>query len=204
MFTDEDLLEPETSSTPPSPTTKPPTASPSYERTPVPFPTHGPSDSETWADYFRRVKHGDESEADDDEDEEDDDGLGETIEVGSLDELAWKDWAPGAAKTYATLLEKSGFEVRGGYRLAFHEGGVFGKTAKQAGEKKPDKTVRWVFVNGYKRGRGVVKIAYRDSGSGKFAPYLRTVAGTFRIWPDKELKEWIKHEPETRDSDHEA
>jgi hypothetical protein len=202
MFTDDDLLEPERSSIQPSQTTKPATAS-RYERTEVPFPTHGPSDSETWAAYFRRVKHGDEPD-EPEEDEEEDDGLGETIELGFLDDLEWKDWAPNAALTYAKLLQKCGFEVKGGYRLAFHEGGVFGKTAKQAGEKKPDKTVRWVFVNGYKPGRGLVKVAYRDSGSGKFAPYLRTVSGSFRIWPDAELKEWIKHEPEAGDSDHDA
>lgn len=99
---------------------------------------------------------------------------------------------PGPLEVYRKLLLECGFTVKVGFAESFEEGGEYGESAQKAGEKKPDKHIRLVWLNGM-NGTHSTTIAYQYTNDNP------TPACNLRSWDlkleklsDAELKARIK------------
>lgn len=109
-----------------------------------------------------------------------------------------REWAegdpmPSPLATYQKLFVANGFDVKVGYSESFEEGGEYGESAQKAGEKKPDKHIKLVWIDA-KTERHLCTVTYQYTNDNP-TPVCNMRSWDLRLekLSDAELKQRIKN-----------
>lgn len=163
-----------------------------YERTSPDYPTYGPSDTEDWHSYFKRMKGGDAGFLSDPDE-------GEPVEPAEEPEVeqlvveaheVTADECPNPLKAYAKIAQENGWTYKLCHSQSFTPGVPY-KTGAQAGEMRPDRTIDHYWINAHRADKGIISVSY-DAENGSVKAYNRNINRQLRVVPDKEMKTWMR------------